>query len=95
MAKLYYTPPKQKHFNELKRSAIKIWETYDNTYGYVDEKVDRIKDIKNIEDNFMYMVAMFDMSNQRKLADMLSEPTRIDVRLRMIDGGQEFVYIVF
>ena len=26
-------------FKELKQEAIKIWQTYDNTYGYADEKI--------------------------------------------------------
>lgn len=95
MEKLYYTPPTDKQFDELKKGAMEIWLTYDNTYGYVDEKVQRILDIKNIKDNFMYMVAMFDAPNQRKLAEKLSKDTRLSVRERMIDGGQEEEYIYF
>jgi len=87
MSELYYTPPKDKQFNELKKKAIEIWSEYDNTYGYADEKIGRIKDIKNIEDNFMYMVSMFDICNQKKLADKLSEETRQAVKVRMFDGG--------
>jgi len=93
--KLYYTPPKQEYFEELKSKAIEIWETYDNTYGYADDKVGRIKDIKNIEDNFMYMVAMFDPSNQQILANKLSEGARFAVKLRMVDGGQDPQFIYF
>jgi len=95
MPKLYYTPPADKEFNELKEKAIEIWNTYSNEFGYVDEKVGRIKDIKNIKDNFMYMVAMFDMNNQLKLAEKLSEETRKEVRERMIDGGNSPEYILF
>ena len=36
MKKLYYTPPSEECFNELKQKAIEIWQSYDNTYGYVD-----------------------------------------------------------
>ena len=93
--KLYYTPPKQEYFEELKSKAIEIWKTYDNTYGYSDDKVGRIKDIKNIEDNFMYMVAMFDYSNQQILANKLSDGARFAVKLRMIDGGQDPQFICF
>lgn len=95
MAKLYYIPPKDEQFNELKEKAIEIWNTYNNDYGYVDEKVNRIKDILNVGDNFMYMVAMFDMNNQVKLAEKLSVKTRKSIRERMIDGGTENFYIVF
>ncbi len=92
---LYYTSPKEEQFNELKEKAIEIWNTYDNEFGYVDEKVNAIKDIKNVQDNFMYMVAMFDVTNQRKLADKLSGETKLSVRERMIDGGQPQSMIIF
>lgn len=93
--KLYYTPPTDEQFNELKEKVIEIWQEYDNKFGYVDEKVGRIKDMGNIQDNFMYIVAMFDSSNQRKLAGKLSKETREAVRARMIDGGSSEEYIAF
>ncbi len=95
MSKLYYTPPTEERFNELKKKAIEIWNTYDNEFGYVDEKVNSIKDIKNIQDNFMYMVAMFDIVNQRNLADKLSDETRQAVRERMLSGGEPEHLIFF
>ncbi len=95
MNKLYYTPPTKEQFNELKEKAIGIWNSYDNEFGYVDEKVNSIKDIKNIQDNFMYMVAMFDTVNQRNLADKLSDETRQAVRERIIDGGEAQDLIFF
>lgn len=95
MTKLYYTPPTDEQFNELKEKAIEIWKGYDNDYGYADEKVGRIKNIKNIEDNFMYMVAMFDPLNQGRLAKKLSAETRQAVGERMIDGGTPEEYNPF
>lgn len=56
-------------FEELKREAIKIWQTYDNTYGYADEKISMIEPITNIKDNFGTFIGMFDIHNQRKLYD--------------------------
>lgn len=87
MSKLYYTAPTNEQFNELKEKAIEIWNNYDNTYGYVDEKVNKIKDLDNVGDNFMYMVAMFDFENQMKLSKILSAETREAVSVRLIDGG--------
>jgi len=95
MPKLFYTPPTRKQFDELKNRAIDIWNTYDNEFGYADEKINKIKDIENIQDNFMYMVAMFDIDNQAKLAMSLTEETRLSVRQRMVDGGVDERYIVF
>jgi hypothetical protein len=83
----YYTPPKDEQFAELKEKAIEIWKTYDNRFDYADEKINRIKDIGNVGDNFMFIVAMFDSDNQSRLADKLSQDTRDAVRERMIAGG--------
>jgi len=35
----YYTAPSNEIFNDIKENAIKIWKTYDNTYGYQDENL--------------------------------------------------------
>lgn len=95
MTKLYYTPPSEEAFTEVKEKAIEIWRGYDDTHGYPSEKIKRIKDIQNVGENFMYIVAMFDQDNQRNLARLLSEPTRKAIRERMIDGGHPEYMIVF
>lgn len=87
MSKLYYTPPSEEIFNEVKKAAIKIWKTYDNKGGYVDDKVGRIKDIKNVSDNLMYIVAMFDSHNQRNLSVMISDEAREAISRRLKSGG--------
>jgi hypothetical protein len=56
--------PTEEIFNEMKTIASKIWNTYDNTYGYVNEKLDRINSINNIQDNAMVFYRMFDHENQ-------------------------------
>jgi hypothetical protein len=60
-------------FNEIKASAISVWETYDNTYGYVTEKLEYINRLENIQDNVMVFYRMFDWVNQGKMLNMLSE----------------------
>ena len=84
---LYYTAPSDSSFDEMKKECTAQWNTHDNTHGYVDEKVDRIKDIKNIEDNFMYMFAMFDINGQRAIASRLTSETKKDVHDRLVSGG--------
>lgn len=74
--KEFYTAPDQAIFDEIKKKSIKIWQGYDNTYGYVDEKVNQIKDITNIQDNAWYMVAMFDVHNQMKLLYSVNKKTQ-------------------
>lgn len=93
--KLYCTPPSDKEFNELKEKAIEIFQIYNNNPSYVHEKVTLIKDIKNIGDNFMYMVSIFDKNNQSLLSSRLSSQTRDAVRVRLISGGTLEQYIVF
>jgi len=95
MSKLYYEAPTDEIFEEVRNKCVEVWCFYDNTYGYVDEKTSKLKDLKNIQDNLMYMVAMFDIVNQKKLADKLSEESKTAIRKRMIDGGNSLEYIVF
>lgn len=89
MSQLYYTPPTDDHFEELKREALALWTdiTEDSHPSYREEKIGRIENITNISDNFMYILAMFDQGNQRKIISKLSEDTKQAIRERMIDGG--------
>lgn len=77
--KEYYTAPKQEIFDDIKENAIKIWKTYDDTFGYATEKIDRIKDLQNIQDNAWYMVAMFDHINRGKLLSMVKPETATQI----------------
>lgn len=86
---MYYKAPSQEDFDDMKKCAIKIWETYDNTYGYVDEKVGRVNKMENVSDNFMSIMAMFDLNNQSKLGLSLQPPTRKAVIERMKSVGSE------
>jgi ribosome maturation protein Sdo1 len=72
----YYKAPSQEIFEDIKKNAIKIWQTYDNTYGYVDEKVGRIEGMENISDNAWTIVVMFDSDNQAKLFEAVKPATR-------------------
>lgn len=93
MSKLYYTAPSDEAFEDMRKACIEVWGQYDNEFGYVDEKTSRIKEIGNVQDNFMYMLAMFDHINQRKVVEKLSEETKQAVRERMLDGGNEPSYL--
>ena len=79
----YYDAPPQEVFEQIKEKSIEMWNTYDNTHWYVDEKVNRIKDLENVSDNAWYMVAMFDSSNQRKLVSKLEWQAR-DMTVRIM-----------
>ena len=92
---LYYTPPKEESFTEVKNAAIELWKTYNDEYGYATKKINCIKDISNSEDNFMCIVVMFDMDNQKKLAEKLSTETRKEIRDRFLAGGAEEIFCPF
>lgn len=68
----YYDAPSDEIFDEIKRAAIKIWKTYDDTYGYASEKINYVESITNIRDNWGTIVGMFDQDNQLKLFMALS-----------------------
>jgi len=95
---LYYTPPTNEQFNEVKEKSIQLWKEIDtdnDKYGYASSKINRIKDLENISDNFMVMVAMFSINNQATLASKLKEETRTAIKERMIEDrnfGKEFVF---
>jgi len=90
MPKLYYTPPEQEMFEEVKKWSIDLWQKRypdDEHPFYAKDKIDRIKDLRNVEDNFMYIIAMFDAENQGFLAMNLMPDTRQAIHDRIIDGG--------
>lgn len=95
MDNLYYQAPENRIFNEVKAAALEIWGSYDDTYGYATEKKDRIKDLTNTGDNVMYIVAMFDIVNQVKLAQAISPDARAAIRDRLKAGGMSDSFIVF
>jgi hypothetical protein len=63
--------PTDEVFGDIKTASIEIWKTYNNQFGYVDEKVDSIKKIENISDNAGFIIAKFDYQNQNKLINYL------------------------
>lgn len=85
----YYTAPKQIIFDEIKRVAMALWSTYDDTCGYATEKINQIKDIKNIKDNTGFIVAMFDSPNQAIMRSRLNGEVLIwfDDLMEFAKGG--------
>ena len=93
MKTIYYTPPPEEAFTDMKAACIWLWRTYDNEYGYANEKIDAIKDIRNVGDNFMFMFAMFDVQNQAKIVGKLTKESRKELKKRMVDGGNTPYYL--
>lgn len=83
----YDIAPPQQIFDEIKRESIKIWETYDNTYGYATEKISQIEPLTNIRDNYSFIVGMFDGMNQQKLLYRLSAEGYLWLAERLYNRG--------
>lgn len=87
-AKLYYTPPSDEAFKDMQVASLKVWGGYENQ-NYRNEKQGEVDKLQNVGDNFMYMFAMFDQTNQQKVVSQLSGATKDELRYRMIDGGND------
>lgn len=85
MKTIYYTPPEQCFFDELKKCAITIWSSYPDPYK--SEKIESIYNLQNVSDNFMYMVAMFDSQNQIELSNLVSDRCKREVSERLFSSG--------
>jgi hypothetical protein len=77
---MQHETPSQAIFNEIKEVAIEVWKTKDNTYGYVDEKIETINKIDNYADNVMVFYRMFDWENQILMKSKLSQEALLYVQ---------------
>jgi hypothetical protein len=68
-----FKTPSEEIFQEMKDTAKMVWSTYDNTYWYVDEKLAKINDLENVQDNAMVFFRMFDSVNQDKFVNNSTE----------------------
>ena len=83
---------KEETFNIIKQTAIELWKEIDtdnDKYGYATEKINRIKDLENIKDNFGYIINMFDYKNQWKLLDKLKGPAKSETYNYMLNYYQD------
>lgn len=65
--------PTEKIFEDIKQAAIAVWNTFDDTYGYRSEKLERVDSIKNYSDNWFTFISMFDFQNQYKLLNNIKD----------------------
>jgi hypothetical protein len=68
----------------MKQIATDIWNTYDNQFGYITEKIERINSFGNIQDNAMVFYRMFDWQNQAKFINMASKETEEYIKKNLI-----------
>lgn len=91
---LFYKPPKDECFDELKNLCIRFWEVFpefthwDDTQNgleqeYSKSKIDQIKDLKNEGANFISMVQMIHQNSREILSNHLSLETRNEISMRL------------
>jgi hypothetical protein len=88
---LFYKPPKDECFEELREICIRFWRSFDEV-EYVEEKINRIKDLKNEGCDFVTMVQMIHPVSRELIAKLLSLETRNEISMRLYgwDGENEF-----
>ena len=99
--KLFYTPPKDEYFEELKSLCIRFWKAfpeytlwdekqYELEQEYAESKIHRIKDLKNEGTNFIMMVQMIHQNSREVLSKHLSLETRNEISMRLYEIDNEF-----
>jgi hypothetical protein len=84
---IYYKPPGQKYFDDLKSACIRYFKTFDNDFGYVDEKIKTLESLENVGGNFMSMVKMIHPLAWEVIAEIVTLETRVHISARLEDGG--------
>jgi hypothetical protein len=74
-------------FNEVRSLVTKIWNTFDNEFGYVDEKMAVVNSLPQEWTSVIQMIRMFHMLIQRKLFEVFSRETNEAIKLEMYDRG--------
>lgn len=64
-------------FAIVKAACKAQWETMDNTYGYVDEKLSTVNRLTNVGDNWAYLIAMFDAPKRLNLLQLMDSVVSI------------------
>ena len=87
---LFYKPPKDECFDELKKICIRFWEVnFKDETDYLNEKVNRICSLKNEGSNFSSMVQMIHPISRKVIANSLSLETRNEISMRIHGWGSD------
>lgn len=97
---LFYTPPKNEYFDELKSLCIRFWEVFPEytlwdekqnelEREYANSKIEQIKNLKNEGSNFAMMVQMIHQNSREVLVKHLSLETRNQISMRLYGWDKE------
>ena len=75
MRNKYYIPPSDEIFNKLVKAVKKVWKKYEkDSPEYYKGKMEIVDYLnKNIADNFMMLVSMFDNANMFELTSYIDD----------------------
>lgn len=84
----YDEAPPEDVFNEIKEKCIEYWkENFNDENGYVTAKINRINKIKNVDNDFLFMVNMFDTQNEKFCIQGMNPKARAWIRATKISLG--------
>lgn len=86
--KLFYTPPRDECFEELRTICIRFWKSFED-FDFCQEKIDRIKDLPNESCNFVTMVQMIHPVSRQFISKCLSLETRNAISMRLYGWEKE------
>ena len=92
---LYYVAPSDKIFEEVKKACIQVWTDFAETDSYRKEKIERVEQIKNVKDNMMFMLCLFDIPNLGKVANLLNNEALKAIRDRLESVSEEEIIEFF
>lgn len=84
----YYEAPTHPVWQHIRVNALMVWADYLKDVinkEYVREKFYRILNMENVKDNYMTIIAMFDLPNQGKLWKLLDTDVLVMLRDTFID----------
>jgi hypothetical protein len=74
-------------FTEVRSLVTKIWNTFDNEFGYVDEKMAVVNSLPQEWTSVIQMIRMFHVLIQRRIFEALSDEANESIKLEMYDRG--------
>ena len=61
---------------EIRSTAIRLWRTHEDNFGYVTEKVNSISSLPNSPQNVAKIIRMFDHWHQKAIAGRVSKDAK-------------------
>lgn len=85
---IYETATPDDVFAEVKNKAKQYWiDNFENTHGYVTGKIERIDRIENHDDDYLFILKMFDPQHEKKCILSMSQEAREWIKKSKIAKG--------